>query len=306
MGNICVCCNHPKRLQIDRDVIQGLSNSVIAKKYGLANPDLVARHAKSHLSKQLVTAWEAKELDESMDLLGSIDKMLRRCERIFKRSYKQEKDLVALKALGEQRQTFQLLSNISFQLHQARLAELEIAQREDGTHEFQETEQFYEEVAEILTDHELMLLSKLLEKIETRDSDIDVIKEYLPDPVSTAMLAIEKCYMQANTPEETAQAASIASQYTPPALRPGLDRPHWGALDDLPPDPAPDPRKLKGPQIPIDPDPAEDPDPEPDPPLTRTRKASEPVKRGRGRPKGTTGSKRVREDRAKMRRRTKA
>jgi hypothetical protein len=302
MPNICTICNHPKRLQIDRDIIQGKSHTVIARKYGLSSSEMVSRHATSHLSKQLITAWEAKELDEGMDLLSRIDQLLKRCEKIFRRNYSAGKDGMALKALGEQRQTFQLLLNISTQLHQAKIAELEIAQREDGTHEHQETEQFYEDVAEILTDHELMLLSKLLEKIETRDSDMDVVKEYLPDPVSTAMLAIEKCYLQANTPEETEEAAAIASQYTPPALRPGLDRPHWGALDNLPPDPAPDPRKRKGPQIPIDPDPAEDPDPEPDPPLTRTRKASEPVKKA-GRP---PGSKRLREARSTMRRRTKA
>ena len=287
MANICVCCNHPKRLQIDRDIIQGVSNSVIAKKYGLANPDLVGRHAKSHLSKQLVTAWHQKDLDESMDLLNRIDLVLKRAERIFKRNYSAGKDGMALKALSEQRQVFQLLSNISFQLHQARLAELEIAQREDGTHEGQESERFYEQIAEILTDHELMLLNKLLEKAQTGDTSIDVVREYLPDPLTIAMLEIERAYVQAETPEQHAEATEIASKFIPCEQKPGVDRPYWSGLDD--PQKI-DPRKRRGPSMPlVDDDPPEpDPDPADDPadkPMQRTKK------RGPGRPPGSRNKK---------------
>jgi len=279
MTMICTICNHPKRLLIDREIVQGISNSVIARKYGLSNPDLVARHAKTHMSRQLAQAWEKKDLNESMDLLGRIDQLIKRCEKIFRRNYAEGKDTVALKALSEQRQTFQLLSNISFQLHQARLAELEIAQREDGSHEYQEAKDFNQQVANILTDYELMLLNKLLEKVETQNPNIDVVNEYLPDPYITALEAMEKAYFEANTPEELEEATGVGGKYLHACL-PGVHRPHWAALD-TPPDP-------ETPLDDMDEDqPEQVPDTVPEQPMTRTKQ-----KRGPGRP---PGSKLVRE-----------
>ncbi len=230
MGMVCQACNSSKRIQIDRDIVQGKSYSGIARTYGLGI-ESVRLHAKNHLSKQLVRAWDTKELDESMDLMGRIDKMLSRAEKIFKRNYVAKKDNTALKALGEQRKVFELLSNISFQLHQARISELELMRREDGSHDRQEAEQLFQNVSEVLTDHELMLFSKLLEKIEAKDPAIDVVAEYLPDPVSLSMQHIEQQYMKAGTLEEQAR---IPAQLIPFKLIPGVHRPHWSGLDGLP------------------------------------------------------------------------
>jgi len=249
MGMVCQACNSSKRIQIDRDIVQGKSYSGIARTYGLGI-ESVRLHAKNHLSKQLVRAWDTKELDESMDLMGRIDKMLSRAEKIFKRNYVAKKDNTALKALGEQRKVFELLSNISFQLHQARISELELMRREDGSHDRQEAEQFFQNVSEVLTDHELMLLSKLIEKAEAKDMTIDVVAEYLPDPVSLSMLHIEQQYMKAGTLEEQSKVTEQLLPFKPIA---GIHRPHWGGLDqDKPeqqtrdqdkPEPEPEPKK---------------------------------------------------------------
>lgn len=54
-----------------------------------------------------------------------VDKLLGRVEKIFRRNYRKGKDMVALKALSEERNTIELLAKVSFALHQNQLAEVE-------------------------------------------------------------------------------------------------------------------------------------------------------------------------------------
>ena len=72
-----MACSHPRRLEIDRELVQGKSPSKIARNYGV-NSQAVWRHAHNHLSRQLVQAYDKKELAESMDLLSRIEDILSR------------------------------------------------------------------------------------------------------------------------------------------------------------------------------------------------------------------------------------
>ncbi|MDD4274269.1 MAG: hypothetical protein PHG14_11145 [Desulfobacter postgatei] len=255
MANICVCCNHPKRLQIDRDIIQGVSNSVIAKKYGLANPDLVGRHAKSHLSKQLVTAWHQKDLDESRDLLGEIDKLVERTKTILDKAEKQNQLKTALAGIRELRGSYELMSRIAFSLHQAKEKDIELARIESGEHEYQQ-EQDFKEKLKVLSMPELSLFNALLDKIESQDADMRPIGEALNRP----MLYLSWL----ESPEEYAAA------FNPLGIE------HVDLLEPLTIEPL-EPLSLDDPP---------EPDPDPDPPMKRTKK------RGPGRPPGSRNKKR--------------
>jgi|GEM_PF-1519046 len=161
MPMACKICNHPKRLEIDRELVQGKSYLSIAKKYGVNDVSL-RNHKAKHLPRQLVKAYEQKELSESMNLLDRIDQLLSRAEKIFRRNYAKNTstgDTLALKSIAEQRQTFELLAKISYALHQAKLTELETQRQSVAQDELE----FQESLAN-LSDQELVLFHLLIRK----------------------------------------------------------------------------------------------------------------------------------------------
>lgn len=173
MTRSCGICNHANRLEIDREVVEGKSLSLIARKYGI-NRDSLSNHAENHISRQLAKAWQIKATTEGMDLLGRIDSLVQRAEKIFNRNFEAGKDSLALKAIGEQRQTFDLLARISYALHQSRLAELELMRKNSGFERQQEEEQFQKQL-EILSEAELVVLYKIQKKLLRQDADLDCL-----------------------------------------------------------------------------------------------------------------------------------
>lgn len=175
MAQTCRTCNHSRRLEIDRALVQGRSKASIAREFGVSTSSL-AHHEREHLSRQLVQAWDKKALAESTDLLATIDRILGRAEKIFERNYDRATlagDEVALKALREQRGTIELLAKISYALHQAKVAELE-AQRA------QEPEPEYDGRLAVLTDAELELLEELGQKIRDQHDRPVQLEQFIP------------------------------------------------------------------------------------------------------------------------------
>lgn len=167
MTRVCQICTHSKRLAIDRELVQGRGLTDISKKYDVNYQSLYA-HSQNHISRQLAQCYEKKQLEEDFHLLDRIDQMLTRVEKIFRRNYAKKRDGMALKALSEQRQTFELLAKISYALHQAKLTELELAKQEAGEVDIIE-EQRYQEKLNVLSLDELRLFHQLVDKIEKQD-----------------------------------------------------------------------------------------------------------------------------------------
>ena len=124
MGMTCTICNHDKRIEIDRELVQGISHQSIADQFGV-NAQAVWRHSQNHLSRQLSTAYEMKELTESSNLLARIETILSKAELIFNRNFAKEKDALALKALSESRSTLELLAKIAAHMHATKAIELQ-------------------------------------------------------------------------------------------------------------------------------------------------------------------------------------
>lgn len=170
MANLCATCNHPNRIEIDRALIQGKAVSVLSRKHGVSANSL-HYHKENHLTRQLVTAMEKKQLTEDFNLLERIDDILNKAKDIFDRNYAKKRDGIALKALKEQRSTIELLAKISFALHEVKKLEGEHLSQQ----QVEEQEQEYMESLKILTFEELVIYQKLTEKIESQDKTI-VIK----------------------------------------------------------------------------------------------------------------------------------
>jgi hypothetical protein len=177
MNRQCRICNHNMVSEINRECLSGRSLASIAQKFGVPYNSLY-NHAGSHISRQLTQAMEKKQTAENFDLLHRIDTIVNRAEDIFTRNYNSGKDLTALKALAEQRATFDLLAKISFQLHQAKQAELELARIQSGEITISEETQFQQNLA-VLSVEELKVMQRLIEKLETQDSNIQVL-DFLP------------------------------------------------------------------------------------------------------------------------------
>lgn len=175
MAMQCKICSNKKRLEIDRAIVSGGNLSKIAKEFGVPYTSLY-NHAQEHVSRQLAQAWEKKQLEADFDMLGRIDEMLRDCRTIFRRNFDKGKDNVALKALGEQRNTFELLAKISYSLHQAKLAEIELMRHESGEPEQAEKEEAGERL-KILSTAELKVYQRIQLKLRTQNPKIKALTQ---------------------------------------------------------------------------------------------------------------------------------
>ncbi len=177
MAMACRICNHPKRLQIDRQLVEGKSFQMISNAYAV-DWQAVRRHKENHLSRQLVQAFSRKELGESLDLMNRIDQMLCRAEEIFQRNYDQKRDGLALKALSEQRGILELLCKISAYLHESRAMELQNAKTDYETQREAEEKEFINLVLDTLNPAEAELWEKLHQKIRGEfEGDVIAHKE---------------------------------------------------------------------------------------------------------------------------------
>lgn len=126
MAQVCKACELGSNTvqKLEKDYVDGMSVSSISRKYKVAYFS-IRYHIENHLPDKLVKGADKKFAANGFDLMERVDKLLGRVEKIFRRNYRKGKDMVALKALSEERNTIELLAKVSFALHQNQLAEVE-------------------------------------------------------------------------------------------------------------------------------------------------------------------------------------
>lgn len=169
MSHPCHCCNLPKRLELDRKIVEGKNLAKLAKEYDVPYHSIYA-HSQKHISRQLATVIEKKGFLEGDKLLETINRIIYRAEKIFRRNYNEKKDLLALKALDSQRNTIQLLSNIAAQIHSAQIAEAQLA-RDNGEDRQAQLQKEYERNISILSTEELLVYQRLVNKVQHQNGD---------------------------------------------------------------------------------------------------------------------------------------
>ena len=125
MGNACTVCNHRARKEIDERLVRHESVAKIAQEYDLGY-DALYRHSCNHVPRRLMKAYERQEMAENFDLLAKIDFLVRETEDIYNVARKGGQSVLALKSLDSLRNHYQLLINISAQLHAQKVLELEM------------------------------------------------------------------------------------------------------------------------------------------------------------------------------------
>lgn len=157
---------------MERAYLQGKSIASIARDFNVSEESL-RHHLQNNLSRQLVKAFEQKELTSSMNLLGEIDQIIAYTKDIFKRNYDKKADVTALKALDSQRSTLELLSRISMYLHQTKLLDLQNSQADSQ----KEQDEKFSDRLKILTYPELEMLYKIQDKLNRQDKRLIIIPE---------------------------------------------------------------------------------------------------------------------------------
>lgn len=176
MGKACHVCNHPKRLEIDRQLIQGISHTKISREYEVSASS-VRSHAENHISRQLVKSQEMKQAVESAGLVTEIEDLLRRSKKILNSAERDGKLAIALGAIRETRGTLELMAKICATIYQIQAQELQAQQSEHD----ESVDVEMQARLKLLSDAELSMLTALNEKMcGLRKDDVvqAVVNEY--------------------------------------------------------------------------------------------------------------------------------
>jgi len=170
VGQRCSICKHDKRLEVDRDIVNNIPHTKIAKTYGVSNQS-VRNHAKNHLSRQMIKHVRIREMLHADDLLSDIKKLVKKTETILKKSEKEGKYMISLAAIRELRSIYEFMCKTAKYLDERQKEEV---QKEEVQQKNEEEEERRKELdrLERLSDEELDLMERLLQKMDGEDIDI--------------------------------------------------------------------------------------------------------------------------------------
>ena len=271
MGNTCKICNDSNRVSIDRELCRGKSYQKIANDFNNSAQAIRRHWENGHVTHQMITAMQYKDVLEGQDLIGEIDGLVSRTKSLLSRaeeaaqSGKSSALQTAFKGIDSLRATYELLSKIAFSLHSARMQELELQQRKDGVREQEREQEFKDKIQRTLNDAELDLYHKLVEKIESEDSDIDVVRDYREPEEMEFMRGIER---------STTSGRLSRLESKSPDSDPLFDNPLPEPEEEPEPEPTPRPTRSRAKK-------KEEPDPRPEAEKKMMKRTKPPVSRVR-------------------------
>ena len=143
--------------------MNGLPVTAISKKYKVSYFS-IRQHCENHLPIKVAQGAKEQLNQEGFNLMTKIDELYEWMSIIFRRNFDKKRDNMALKALGEQRHTLELLAKISYALHQDKALEMEKEKQK-----FQDIERPLERLTQKEQELYLQLNMKLLGDNVTMD-----------------------------------------------------------------------------------------------------------------------------------------
>jgi len=122
----CSICTHPKHFEIEKLLIEGQSERVIANQFSITQGSL-HRHKRSHLDENLLKAHELKEMLHADDLLGQIKSLQERAYKNLDLA-ESERDVKSISmALREARGNLELLARLLGKLQETKVVNVLIS-----------------------------------------------------------------------------------------------------------------------------------------------------------------------------------
>jgi hypothetical protein len=133
-ARICKICNldEKDRKEVDRQLVQGKSKSIIARTYNVP-VDSLNYHKAHHLTPRLVAAVESWEVRESKNILSELSQLMEETREILQEARAKEHNGLALKAIQQIRGNLSLLAAIENEIFK---------QQQSGLIDESELEQF--------------------------------------------------------------------------------------------------------------------------------------------------------------------
>jgi len=113
----CSVCTHPKREEIDRALVDGVSSGMLAGRYRTFGERAVRRHRANHIPTTLAKAVEAAEVAEAGSLLEQVEDLQQRALAILEKAEDAGELRTALSAIREARGNLELLARLLGELN---------------------------------------------------------------------------------------------------------------------------------------------------------------------------------------------
>lgn len=183
MARQCQVCIHEKRFEIEQKMIRGINITTLAKEYNISY-DSLYDHKKSHIPKSLLQVQEKLNLSERFDILTELEQIVSKTKDIFNLAYADEKYSTALKALDSQKGTYDVLCRMLALYQQTLALENENLKLKSGDNDEEreaEANRIFTEKIKVLTESELLILSKLQDKINNQSDEVIIADNNLYD-----------------------------------------------------------------------------------------------------------------------------
>jgi hypothetical protein len=120
-------CTHPKREEVDRALVEGVSAAEISGRYRTVGERAVRRHRSNHLPAKLVMAEKAAEVAQADNLLDQVGDLQRRALAILDMAEEAGELRTALSAIREARGNLELLAKLLGELDERPVVNLNVS-----------------------------------------------------------------------------------------------------------------------------------------------------------------------------------
>jgi hypothetical protein len=114
----CTICRSPRRAEIDRQLVERVPLRRIAEQCGTSVTAL-HRHSHAHVAQSLTQAKQASEVADADSLLGRVEQLISRSQRIAERAERAKQWSPAVAALREVRCCLELLAELQGELRRS-------------------------------------------------------------------------------------------------------------------------------------------------------------------------------------------
>ena len=173
---VCAICSHKFRSKIESAMLRGENLSALAREYGLT-VDAMHNHKANHLPSGLAEVVMQSDLLQRFDLFNELEDMLRISKEVVQRNYNKDNDSLTIKALAESRGVIECLSKILQVFYQIKMSENELAKNNSSEQDEALLAEEHSKMLQIFTNSEMLMYSKLQNKLTTQIPDTIIADE---------------------------------------------------------------------------------------------------------------------------------